>query len=217
MPRISRCFLIGLSLLALHAVTPDLYAQSFRDRVLGTPLSKRPSPGASSSENQSTTGSLTGSERFLRENRQGAAFIGTTPGVAGFIGAIQSQGAAAPVTNNLNANRAQIAPTLLNPPRSPARKNGPYEVRLQPGFQSAGAQANLSSSSLQELIRQIDRGDRFARTQATLSDRTVVLTGTVTDSHDRELLESFLRLEPGVEEVRNDLVVAPPPAPTSSP
>lgn len=47
---------------------------------------------------------------------------------------------------------------------------------------------------------------------------TVVLTGTVTSSHQKHLAEAMLRLEPGVYDLRNDLLVneaGPAPRPTT--
>jgi len=196
----------------------SLSAQSFRDRVLGSTLTKRAKPGAAASAAEGA-GTLTGTERFLRSNRAGGSFVGAAPVLEGFIGAVQAAQGAAPVQNNINANRAQVAPTLLNPPRSPARKVGPYEPRLvlesRPG--STTNRPDVSSEGLRELIRQVDSSERFGRVQVRLSDRTALLTGEVADSHDRELLSNLLKLEPGVEDVQNDLVVGLPPSPKDSP
>lgn len=190
-------------------------SNSFRDRVLGATLSKRPGPGDNASP--STAGTLTGTERYLRSNRRGKSFVGAIPGSTGFIGAVQSEGIAGPLRNDINANREQIAATLLNPPRSPARRTGPYEPRLAPAFDLPASTDFVSSESLNQRVQQLGSGERFAGAKVSLSDRTVLLTGQVTDPRDRELLEDLLRLEPGVESVRNELVVELPPAQTGSP
>lgn len=191
-------------------------AQSFRDRVLGGTLSKQASPGGGS-VNGEDAGSLSGAERFLRSNRKGKSFVGTTPETTGFVGAAQAEGASGPAINNINANRAQLSPTLLNPPRPPARKTGIYEPRLTPAFRVPNTGSVVSSESLSKLIEQVDSEERFSEARVVLTDRTAVLTGRVSDPRDRELLEDLLKLEPGVEIVQNELVVEQRPAPPGSP
>lgn len=51
--------------------------------------------------------------------------------------------------------------------------------------------------------------------QATLSEGTVTLRGVVATEHDRALAEQLARLEPGVVEVKNELVLGSGPSPTS--
>ena len=45
--------------------------------------------------------------------------------------------------------------------------------------------------------------------QIEIQGRTVILRGSVATEHDRDLAERVVRLEPGVEQVQNQLVVAP--------
>jgi len=194
---------------------PQVEAQSFRDRVLGGTLSKRSRAGASASGEG--TGTLSGAERFLRSNRTSKSFVGASPEAPGFVGSVQADETAGPATNNINANRAQLAPTLLNPPRSVARKTGIYEPKLNPAFQLPASESRLNSQSLTTTIRKLGSEERFAGARVSLSEGTAVLQGRVGDLHDRELLAALLKLEPGVESVRNELVVEPPPVQPSSP
>lgn len=162
-----------------------------------------------------------GSERFMRGNRQSGNFVGSdvsevtqlfsnlTAGRAGSDGAgnfgPQQRGGQGDFNNQQNQSNSTIIPHRLV-----------VNFRYQPPRISLPAANSQGGITIRGLSRVQSRGPVAVE----LQDRTAILRGVVGTSHDRELAEQLALLEPGVSRVRNELTVAEPlpaVAPATSP
>ena len=163
-------------------------------------------------------GVLSGTERFLRENRRPWDFVGASSDDASkFVGAqtggeeIVSPAAedllpqAAPNANSVNAPIAGAG----------ARAQRPYEPRLAVGFEvpaQSGAQVNAEMARRLKAIPGLHPANRI---EVSVEGGIATLRGEVASERDRALSEQLLLFEPGISEVRNALTVKPP-APSES-
>lgn len=194
----------------------------FGSRTVGSGISGRGAQGSggqgtiagTTQQGDATIGTITGSERYLRDNRQPGSFVGTdsadaqnfvggSGGAGGFFqglsGLLQLDSANA----NSQGNQASAQQTVrvlrqvaFDPPLPPQGEVGTrLSARLSetPGIRSLGP------------------------VQVEVIQRTAILRGMVATDHDRVIAELLVGLEPGISQVQNDLTVAPtvtpPPAP----
>lgn len=185
-------------------------AQLFGQRQLGRPFGQRAKP------DDAVGGKVTGSERYVRGNRQSTDFVGADPtDSGGFVGIQQATPigrvrSAAESLRTRRRNRRQ-----LNPRYPRQTRNTLYAPRLtvSPSFTlrpAESAQTNLTSS-----FRDPGTLSRLGNIQIAVRDRRATLTGTVPSEDARSLAEALSMLEPGIEAVQNDLKisVAVPPQP----
>lgn len=80
-------------------------------------------------------------------------------------------------------------------------------VQLQPAFSVDPIAPNSVELSLQsELSRAVERlGTPNARIE--VSGRSVILQGSVSDRHQRALVERMVSMEPGVSQIENQLTI----------
>ena len=181
----------------LPALSQTSNAQLFGARQLGNTLSRRPKPGE-----------LTGSERFLRENRNRREFVGRDQReLRRFIGARQASvnGAVAPAAADLrplqksDANRSNT---------SSRRRTTVYPPKLQLGFPVRVLPAERLESALRSRLEQARLGLQ-GTIEVLVEGRTATLEGMVASPHDRALAEQLCLLEPGIDRVDNRLKVQP--------
>jgi osmotically-inducible protein OsmY len=177
-------------------------------------------------------GVITGNERFLRENRQGA-FVGRdVQEIRDIVGSL---------TGGRDATGVQSQSGLQRGTRFSTRA----QRRLQRGSEFQGGDETLAASAPTSLSRRavrrehqvafdyqrpnpqrvndevatrlqrLLRWDAGSDRQVLLRDRTAVLRGTVATPYERMLAEKVALLEPGVDQVENELVVAPAEEPSS--
>jgi hypothetical protein len=79
---------------------------------------------------------------------------------------------------------------------------------LRAAFDRVEPSADKLSTSLTGRLATLSAIHTQAPIQVKAQGRTVVLQGVVTTEHDRALAEQVVRLEPGVDQVTNELVVA---------
>lgn len=84
----------------------------------------------------------------------------------------------------------------------PQSGTGGRRVTVRVGFQPQGPAATEIATNLQ---RTLQRVQTVAGT-ASISGRSVVLSGTAASYHDRQLAETLAMLEPGVDQVQNNIV-----------
>ena len=148
--------------------------------------------------------------RFVRGNRQKGDFVGSNrTELKGFVGASQAVGVGnAPVaTSNL---RLETGSPRTNRPLGPLGKSGMYYPKL-----------DLTSMADDQGSEVLADPRRFERIQERVRERTnssvvivqeggvVVLRGEISSRRDSELIETILGFEPGVDRVRNELVIRP--------
>jgi len=154
-------------------------------------------------------GSLDGSERFLRGNRQGQ-FVGSDQGDTGFVGGATAGMNGMGGMNNLRSmqNFQQGRNQNRNRNQNQQARNRQVRTSLSLGFKPPG---NVSSQATQRISGILKRSQHFEAVTplaVEMRGRTAVLTGTVTSEADRDLVERVVLLEPGISQVQNDLMVA---------
>lgn len=201
-------------LLLTVAVGDAAVAQMFGPRALGRPITgrtRRPAPSLGTTEG---VGQIQGTERFYRGNRSARDFVGTDArDRTTFVGqqAAEMQGPVVSAVRDLRPPRE----VNLNRAATESRGRQMYRPRLRINF-TFGAPTNRQLS--ERIARQFERTERLGTSgpiEVSVAGDTATLRGTVASSRDRELMELVVRFEPGISEVKNELVVeeVPPPIP----
>jgi hypothetical protein len=84
----------------------------------------------------------------------------------------------------------------------------PVRVRLEMGFSSTPAAPSVVASNLNTRLAQLSVDHSLGAPQISVEGGTVVLRGTAESESQIQVLERFVMLEPGVMNVRNEMVVA---------
>lgn len=161
---------------------------------------------AGATQQGDTAGQLTGSERYLRQNRQGQ-FVGSDSGdVANFFSALGSQGGLRG-NSGLRAQGGNRGNANSNNNQSNSRY---FPVRRVVSFDYTVPAAAIS----QQLGRRYDSLPGIANLgeiEVTIQGRIAILRGTVATEHDREAAARVALLEAGISAVQNELQVAEEP------
>jgi len=215
--------LLVLTLTLMFALASTVTAQGlgsgtstsglFGSRTLGQGISAGQTgggtPGSRTTQDISDAGSISGSERFIQDNRQGQ-FVGSDTGE---LANVRSQAGA----GRQGGNPLQGLESLVNQfgSQNPNQGQGgatnsrrAIRAPLRIGFELVGS-ANVSvdfTNRLERIPQMRSAGDINVR----MIGRTAVLTGTVDSESSRTLAESLARLEPGISAVRNELTVGTP-------
>lgn len=200
-----RIGLIGLCLAICLLVSDEMaLGQMFGSRSLGRPLRRGAAPGLATA---ATAGQVTGAERFLRGNRRAGDIVGTdsrdNPGFIGIeqgsgVGAVRS--AVSPLRGGGETDTARVPPAGRN-------RQLPYAPRLTLDFDYEPLPEAVVSSQIEARLAQIEALSALGRLEVLVEGRTATLRGTVASPRARALAEQLVRLEPGVESVRNELSV----------
>lgn len=188
-------------LLALAGGSQVAEAQLFGQRNLGTPLSRRPKPGTD-------VGAASGSERYIRGNRDKADFVGSdSRDPATFVGVAGGTTAGSVATAVEGIRPRQFNNARMNPVLPQRRTNQMYEPRLEIGFP---VQERPSASTMARLSQVLQTPDgRFDRVEVHVTNRVATLKGNVDSPADRSLAETLVQFEPEISGVRNELQVHP--------
>jgi osmotically-inducible protein OsmY len=166
-----------------------------------------------SSSTSATGGSqLTGNERFLRENRQGA-FVGADSGDAVNLMS-QQQG------TQQGANNAQGLQSFFsqlnrmnqqNQTRNTQGRNSKQTLRIPMRAEIEMPLSYTSTNVNSQLQTRLTKlpALKASGIQVTMQGRTAVLSGRVATEREKRLAAGVAQLEPGVGDVQNDLIVDP--------
>jgi len=194
---------------------------------------------------QGMAGQVDASDRFLRGNRRAGDFVGTNAQDAReFAGAVQAgsgMGSQSRTRGNLMTTTTARTrrPGQMPQGQVPQGARQSYPGQRQYGMGGMGGMGGNAASSVRSRLRigfdrlRADGGgvstalaQRLAETpairsrtpiQVELQGRTAILRGEVASDHDRVLAGQMARLEPGIDRVQNDLVVAGRPSELSQP
>ncbi len=163
--------------------------------------------GSGSGSGTNTVGQITGSERFLQQNRQPGQFVG---GNAQNAMSVMSQFSA---SSNTMVNPTQGLQQLQfgagdQQPTTPTVM--PFRASLSVAFDHPSIGSTAVLGSLSKRLENTLAVKRQKPIQVTLQGSTVILRGEVETDHDRLLAEQLARLEPGVWAVHNQLTVTKP-------
>lgn len=201
----------------------------FGQRALGGTLQAGQRTFASGNLLQQTmsgAGQLSGSERFVRGNRQAGNFVGTDASdVQAFMRNVPgySQNAGLTGANLLQSTRSrgsrQTGPGLqagssqqqLSLGTRPGTNIPAIRSHLNIEFDHPAAVSAATNTALTERLNS-PRIKSLTPLEVEIRGKTAVLRGEVATVHDRTLAEQLARLEPGISEVRNELKVPGLPA-----
>lgn len=158
-------------------------------------------------------GVLSGSERFLRENRRPGDFVGaSSEDTPQFVGAQSSATEiVAPAAEDLPARQTPDASQVNLPAAGPAaRAQRPYEPRLVVGFEVPSQPAPQVNAAVLARLKALPGLHPANRIVVSVAAGTATLRGEVASERDRALVEQLLLFEPGISAVRNALTVKPP-------
>lgn len=146
--------------------------------------------------------------RFVRGNRSRQDYVGSNrTDLDGFVGSGQALGVGR-VSSSVENFRIETTKTKLNRPLPPQPAKGMYYPRLEIDFEKASSPGELH----REGPASVDTSDRVAQFSAgnatiTMSGTTAILRGTVNSVRTSELLMQLLSFEPGIDRVKNELIV----------
>jgi hypothetical protein len=162
---------------------------------------------------QEDVGSLQGNERFLRQNRSPLDFVG--PDIREldrFIGLLQASIRGQTQSATEDVRRRVDRSATMNQPLDPTPRRGTlYNPRLEVQVSTSLSPVPPSAAevgALETLVRapQLSGSSRIS---VLVADRTAILQGVVPSARDRDLAATLLAFEPGIDAIRNDLVVDP--------
>lgn len=175
-----------------------------------------------------TVGQIQGSERFLRENRDAGQMVGgdvqgignlrgQTDGgsqnTSGMFGGQNSYGSRSMLSNMMNSGMFGSSRQQRQQLRVPLRI-GPNSFPFASTTPPVTTGPNLRvQNRLARLPQLKDRGS----VEVEMEGQVAVLRGAVTSQHERDLVARLVLLEPGIEDVRNELQVGAAPVPQPSP
>lgn len=158
----------------------------------------------------SGAGQVTGNERFLRENRQGA-FVGADNGDTSNIMS-QSQGQQQNALQGLQQFSQQLARAQQQAQRNSNQNQGPgkkpLRIKITADIPITNAQTStMVSQQFENRLKKIPAMAKAGSVQVTMEGRTAILQGRVATARDRELAQGLAMLEPGISRVQNELIV----------
>ena len=187
-------------------------AQNFSDRFSGGSQFGSGTTGGST-QNNSNAGQLTGGERFLEENRQGA-FVGSDSGDTTNARSQAGNGGGNFGGNNAfgggnNPFSQLFGPQGLGGLNNQQSNEPQVRVRISVGFTpEKPAQERLISTWNNRLSNLPALKDATIDIQQ--QDGAIVLSGEVASEHEKRLAERIMLFEPGVSHVLNRLTVKAP-------
>ncbi|MCP4505179.1 MAG: hypothetical protein GY826_02145 [Fuerstiella sp.] len=156
-----------------------------------------------------------GAAGVVGENRR---FVRGQRAASNFVGADRDE-AAAFVGNTLATNDGEVTDSVTGLREQPTvrvnrarvrKPTGLYSARLSPAFTTRlpGTGDSVEKPVFSVALNILSEQQGF---QVSLSptERSALLTGTVRTEHDRQIAEILVMLEPGLENVKNDLQVVP--------
>jgi hypothetical protein len=112
--------------------------------------------------------------------------------------------------NTMNRNMTNRNRNRQQQPQMEENERPPVRIRLEVGFAAPQPAPSATAAMLNARLERLAVDHSIGQTQISVEGDTVVLRGTVESESQRRVLERFVLLEPGVMQVRNELVVAAP-------
>ena len=144
--------------------------------------------------------------RFVRGNRSRQDFVGSNRNdLTGFVGSSQALGVGR-VPSAAENLRLELTKTKVNRPLPLQPAKGMYYPRLEIDFETA-TQGELREMPTNQ--RMLERVREFSAGSATvtMAGNTAILRGTASSPRASELLAQLLSFEPGIDRVKNELVI----------
>jgi len=150
--------------------------------------------------------------RFVRGNRSSQDFVGSNRmDLDGFVGSGQAIGVGR-VPSAVENLRIETTKTKINRPLPPQPAKGMYYPRLEIDFETTESQNERLVEGLAEGPASQDVSDRVSQfsggnASVRMAGSTAILRGRVNTIRTSELLVQLLSFEPGIDRVKNELLV----------
>ena len=193
---------------------PDAQAQ-FRERVVADRSFGPRQIGSGTSLDNASIGVLGGGERFRRENRRRGQFVGAdTFEQQTFVGSVQGATQPTGALSVTGITAASQGPSVasINTRRQRPTGNRIYDPPLVVAFDVPRKPANETIAVLSVRLARIT-ALQGCRISLSLAGRTAVVRGHVEAENQKWLAEQLLLMEPGISQVRNQLLVSPAETP----
>ncbi len=182
----------------------------------GSPLGSS-TPGGMLEQQARNIGQAAGLQQLMQASRQRGAFVGSS------ATEMQSQGFAGSVQAGQNVGgqgsaMSSLGPTRTNRSRGPGgaarRQRGTTQIRasLRMGFSRPVLAPSRVSIALSQRLSNYVSVQAVSPVEVVIQGRTATLRGVVATNYARALAEQLARLEAGIGQVRNEIVVAVAPA-----
>ncbi|MCY2984756.1 MAG: hypothetical protein NTY15_14125 [Planctomycetota bacterium] len=202
---------------AYAIILPVASAQMIGNRTLGAPALSLQQQRAGTAPTTNAPGGTTigaasglqgANARYLRGNRSRQDFVGSNrTDLSGFVGSGQAIGVGRVPTAAETLKLETTKADRINRPLPPQPAKGMYYPRLSLDSDSETSNELPSigpaSPAATERIVEFSKG----RANVSMAGTTAVLRGTVSSSREAELLAQLLSFEPGIDRVKNELVV----------
>ena len=190
-------------------------AQLFGTRTLGQPLGRQPRAAAAPTAD---SGRVTGSERFIRGNRDQNSFVGADQGeTQSFVGSQQgsTNGVIVSSTAGIEAaiDRTNEINEVLETP--PSRKMYLPKIILSPEL-IVGMQTSVKPVVKKQVRTSVNLASP-QKIEVSVVNQTAILRGVVSSDKERKLAATLALFEPGIWKVENQLQVKQSGQPDSSP
>jgi osmotically-inducible protein OsmY len=134
----------------------------------------------------------------------GQAFVGRDSG--DMNSAMSQMGRAG--TQFFNQMTRNMARNNRNQQQADDNEKPPVSIRLELGFTPTRVAPTAMSTGISARLARLSVDHSLGRPQVSVEGDTVVLRGTAQSDSQRRVLEKYILMEPGVMNVRNEMVVA---------
>lgn len=213
MRRFRQISILGLIVVVAYLVKlPTASAQLIGNRTPGSPvLSLQQQRTGTAQALGAASGGASGLQanaRYLRGNRSAQDFVGSNrTDLSGFVGSGQAIGVGRVPSAAENLKLETTRADRINRPLPPQPAKGMYYPRLEleSDVEVSGEIPSIGPASPAAMERLAE----FSKGQAnvTMSGTTAILRGTVATNREAALLAQILAFEPGIDRVKNELVV----------
>ena len=197
-------------LLVLVADGAVANAQLFGQRNLGRPLSRASRAGATISELNTDAGQVTGTERFIRGNRDRASFVGADQSeTQSFVGSQQASTSGVIVSSTAGIEPPPDRSDEINQAIEAPNEKKMYLPKV---VLSAEFVAESRAVAARRVTQQLQRSMMSALQQpieVLVEGESAILRGVVKSAKEKRLAETLVLFEPGIWKVDNRLVVRP--------
>lgn len=193
-------------------------AQLFGQRTLGRPLGRQPRAAALSNTSNADAGRVTGTERFIRGNRDRNSFVGADQGeTQSFVGSQQGSTGGVIVSSTAGIEAAVDRSAEINEVLETPQTKKMYLPKI---VLAADLYDGIEPVPELSVIEQVTTTVNLAssrRIEVSVLNQTATLRGAVSSQKEKRLAETLARFEPGIWKVDNQLRVEQPTRQNPSP
>lgn len=174
-------------------------------------------------------GQVSGSERFLRENRDAGQLVGGSTqgignlrgqtdaagqGTSGMFGGQSGYSSRSQLSNFMNSGMFGSSSRQQRQQLRVPLRIGPNSFPFSSPTPAVATGPNLRVQNRLARLPQLKNGGSL---KVEMEGQVAVLRGEVASQHERDLVGRLVLLEPGIADVRNELQVGPAPQPSPKP